>query len=192
MKHRIEFYQASLKPSSDRANLTTLWQVSLAIVVVWGLVFTYAGLTHYQLGQQNTTLQMTLAAKQHDAEQLRATLSVLQGRQDGAERSRIEQNIKARQQLLSLLSQQNLVSYANTLNDLAHIPWDNVALQGLTLQGEQMVLRGEAVTASAVPAWILGFNLRSSLRGHRFGQLAITQPPEGDLTFSLYSTGITP
>ncbi|MGO1246803.1 MAG: fimbrial assembly protein [Oceanisphaera sp.] len=192
MKYRIEFYQASLKPSKDRANLTTLWQVSLAIVVVWGLVFAYAGLTHYQLTQQNNSLQMTLAADQRDAEQLRETLSILTGRQDGTERNRIEQNIKARQQLLSLLSQQNLVSYANTLNDLAHIPWNNVALQGLTLQGKQMVLRGEAATASAVPAWILGFNLRSSLRGHRFGQLAISQPAEGDLTFSLYSAGVTP
>lgn len=62
MKHRIEFYQAALKPSQDPASITTLWRVSLAIVVLWGLVFAYSGFTRYQLEQQNNTLQATLMA----------------------------------------------------------------------------------------------------------------------------------
>ncbi|MGB5855228.1 MAG: fimbrial assembly protein [Oceanisphaera sp.] len=192
MKHRIEFYQAALKPSQDPANITTLWRVSLAIVVLWGLVFAYSGFTRYQLEQKNNTLQATLMADTRNVDKLRETLALLTGRKDDTERDRIEQNIRARQQLLSLLSQQNLVSYANTLNDLAHIPWQGVALKGLTLQGKQMVLRGEAAKASAVPAWILGFEQRSSLRGHGFGQLAISQQPEGGLSFSLYSAEVTP
>lgn len=192
MKQRIEFYQAGLKPVQDRANIHTLWRVGLAIVVLWGLVFAYAGLSRYQLEQQNNALQASLMAGSQDMDRLRQTLAMLNGRQDDSERKRIEQNIKGRQQLLGLLQQKNLVSYANTLNDLAHIPWQGVALKGLTLQGKQMVLRGEADKASAVPAWILGFEQRSSLRGHEFGQLAITQQPEGGLSFSLYSAEMTP
>ena len=192
MKLRIEFYQAALKPVQDHANIKMLWRVSLAIVVLWGLVFAYAGLNRYQLEQQNNALQAALMAGTRDADQLRQTLALLNGRQDDTERERVEQNIKARQQLLGLLAQKNLVSYANTLNDLAHIPWQGVALKGLTLQGKQMVLRGEAAKASAVPAWILGFEQRSGLRGHGFGQLAINQQPEGGLSFSLYSAEMTP
>ena len=191
MKHRIEFYQAALKPSQDPANLKRLWQVGVGIMVLWGGIFAYSGVTQYQLQQQNNDLQAAVLAGERDLGQLRQALSGLNARKDDNERGRVEQNIRERQQLLGLLQQKNLVSYARTLNDLAHIPWQNVALQGLTLQGKQMVLRGEASQASAVPAWILGFEQRSSLRGHRFGQLAISQQPEGDLSFSLYSADIT-
>ncbi|WP_417614494.1 fimbrial assembly protein [Oceanisphaera sp.] len=192
MKQRIEFYQAALKPDQDHANLGLLWKVSLAIVVLWGAIFANAGFNSYQLEQQNNALRAAVMAGTRDTEQLHQTLALLNGRKDDSERQRVEQNIKARQQLLSLLAQKNLVSYASTLNDLAHIPWQGVALKGLTLQGKQMVLRGEAARASDVPAWILGFEQRSSLRGHAFGQLAINQQPEGGFSFSLYSAEMTP
>ena len=192
MKQRIEFYQAELKPNQDRANTRLLYQVSIAIVAVWLLVFAYAGLTHHQLGQQNSLLQDALISGARDAEKLSQSLALLKNNQDESQVERIEENIQARQALLSVLQQENLVSYANTLNDLAHIPWQDVALKGLTLQGKQMVLRGEAAKASAVPAWILGFEQRTSLSGHGFGQLAISQQPGGGLSFSLYSAEMTP
>lgn len=192
MKQRIEFYQEALKPSQDLASLKLLWQVSLAIVLLWGLVFAYATFSQYQLQQHTQNLQADMQVGERNLEQLRQMLSELNARQNSGELDRIEQNIKSRQQLLGLLQQKNLVSYAKTLQDLALIPWDGVALQGLTLQGKHMILRGETNQASAVPAWILGFEKSSSLRGHQFGQLAITQQPEGGLSFSLYSAGITP
>lgn len=192
MKQRIEFYQAVLKPSKDAANLSLGWRVGLAIIFLWLLVVANGLLDKYQLQQQNAALQSAVAAGQQDMAQLQAALTELNGRNDKAEQITLQQNIRARQQLLSLVSQQNLVSYAATLNDLAHIPWQDVALQGLTLQGKQMVLRGVAAKASAVPAWILGFEHSSSLRGHSFGQLSISQDAEGVLNFSLYSSEVAP
>lgn len=192
MKQRIEFYQAVLKPAQDTATLGLLWRVSLGIVVVWGLVFAYAALDQYQLKQQNLSLQVAVSQGEQTAQQLGSALAELKARQDDGTKEQVEQNIKTRQQLLQLLNQKNLVSYAKTLNDLAHIPWQGVALQGLTLQGKQMVLRGAATKASDVPAWILGFEQSSSLRGHSFGQLSISQDTEGGLNFSLYSSEVTP
>lgn len=192
MKQRIEFYQAVLKPAQDPATLGLLWRVSLGIVLLWGLVFAYGTFSEYQLKQQNLALQAAVSQGEQDALQLSSALAELKARQDDGTKEQIEQNIKTRQQLLQLLNQKNLVSYANTLNDLAHIPWQGVALQGLTLQGKQMVLRGAASKASDVPAWILGFEQSSSLRGHSFGQLSISQDSEGGLSFSLYSSEVTP
>lgn len=190
MKHRIEFYQAALKPSQEPANLGLLLQVSLAIILLWGCMFAYSGFTQHQLKQQNNDVQAAVSVGEREVAQLQQTLADLNAHQDNGERDRLELNIKRRQQLLGTLNQENLVSYARVLNDLAQISWQNVALQGLTLQGEQMVLRGEASQASAVPAWILGFEKSDSLRGHRFGQLAISQQAEGGLSFSLYSADI--
>ncbi|ART81297.1 hypothetical protein CBP31_00495 [Oceanisphaera profunda] len=192
MKQRIEFYQAVLKPAQDKANMGLLWRVSLGIVVVWALIFAYAKVSQYQLTQQNMALKAAVQTGERDAQLMSAALSDLKARQDSGEKERVELDIQTRQQLLQLLNQKNLVSYANTLNDLAHIPWQGVALQGLTLQGKRMVLRGAAAQASAVPAWILGFEQSSSLRGHSFGQLAISQGPEGGLNFSLTSSEMTP
>lgn len=190
MKQRIEFYQAVLKPAQDPATLGLLWRVSLAIVIVWGLVFVYAGVNQYQLQEQNMALQAAVQMGEQEAEQLRTALAELKARQDDGTKEQVERTIRTRQDLLQLLNQKNLVSYANTLNDLAHIPWQGVALQGLTLRGKQMVLRGAANHASAVPAWILGFEQSASLSGHRFGQLSISQDTEGGLSFSLYSSEV--
>ena len=187
MKQRIEFYQAALKPSQDRASLSTLWQISLVLVLLWGLKFAFAGFEQYQLQQQNAALQASAQEGEVQVQRLQQTLADLKASQDDSEREQIERNIQARQQLLGLLQQKNLMSYATILKDLAHIPWKDVALQGLTLQGKQMVLRGEAANASAVPQWILGFEQRNSLRGHGFSQLAISEREQGGLSFSLYS-----
>ena len=115
-------------------------------------------------------------------------LAELKARQQSGEKEQVERNIASRQELLQVLDLKHWVSYANTLRDLALIPWKNVALQGLTLQDDRMVLRGEAAQASAVPAWILGFEKQDSLRGHAFSQLSISQQPEGGLHFSLHSS----
>lgn len=192
MKQRIEFYQAALKPATDAANLRFGASVAMAIVAIWLLVFANGAINAYQLQQQNQALVASINAGQQNVAQLQVALSELNNRKDDGEQVKLEQNIRARQQLLRLLNQQNLVSYASTLNDLAHIPWQDVALQGLTLQGKQMVLRGVAAKASAVPAWILGFENSSSLRGHSFGQLSISQDEEGVLNFSLYSSEVSP
>lgn len=192
MKRRIEFYQAALKPSQDPASIALLWRLGLAIVLLWGIVFAYAGFNQYQLQQQNSALQAAVVSGEADLNQLRQQLAALNSRQDDGQRARIEQNINARQRLLGVLQQENFVSYARILNDLARIPWQGVALQGLTLEGKRMVLRGEAASASQVPAWILGFEQRDSLRGHRFGELEISRRPQGGLGFSLYSAEVTP
>ncbi|MBR9857214.1 MAG: fimbrial assembly protein [Gammaproteobacteria bacterium] len=191
MKRRIEFYQAALKPSQDPASITLLWRVGLAIVLLWVIMFAYAGFNQYQLQQQNNALQAAIWSGEADLNQLRQGLAALNSRQDDGQRMRIEQNIHARQRLLGVLQQENFVSYANTLSDLARIPWQGIALQGLTLEGKRMVLRGEAASASLVPAWILGFEQRDSLRGHRFGELEISRRPQGGLGFSLYSAEVT-
>ncbi|MBM7454768.1 hypothetical protein HNR62_000597 [Oceanisphaera litoralis] len=191
MKRRIEFYQAALKPSSDPASIGLLWRIGLVIVLLWGIIFAYAGVSQYRLQQQNNALQAAVLAGDADLNQLRQGLAALNRRQDDGRQERIEQNINARQRLLGVLQQENFVSYASTLNDLARIPWQGLALQGLTLQGQRMVLRGEAASASAVPAWILGFEQRDSLRGHGFGQLEISRRPDGGLGFSLYSAEVT-
>ncbi|WP_319781356.1 PilN domain-containing protein [Oceanisphaera sp. IT1-181] len=192
MKQRVEFYQSVLKPAPNSASMGLLCRVSLAIVVAWALIFASAMVSQYQLTQQNIVLQAAVQAAERDAALMSVALSDLKARQDNGELERVEFDIQTRQQLLQLLNQTNLVSYAKTLNDLAHIPWQGVALQGLTLQGNQMVLRGAASQASAVPAWILGFEKSSSLRGHSFGRLAINQAPEGGLSFSLTSSEVTP
>lgn len=192
MKRRVEFYQAALKPSRDPASLTLLWRGSLAIVLLWGLVFAYAGFSQHQLQQQNRALQAAVASGDADLNRLREGLATLNRLQDDGQRERLEQNIRARQRLLGVLNQESFVSYATILNDLARIPWQGVALQGLILEGKRMVLQGEAASASAVPAWILGFEQRDSLRGHGFGQLDISRQADGELGFSLYSAEVTP
>ncbi|ART79238.1 hypothetical protein [Oceanisphaera avium] len=193
MKSRIEFYQAALKPATDFATLHTALKVAGIIILVWGLVFAKGWLSHFHLQQQNTELEARLNLERQEVDDLSGALSALNAQlQEDDTPHRLEEHIRARQQLLRLLNQQNLVSYAKTLQDLAHIPWQGVALQGLTLHGKQMVLRGEASSPSAVPAWILGFEQSDSLRGHSFGQLAISQNDDGRLSFSLYSSEVAP
>lgn len=193
MKSRIEFYQAALQPVKDFASVNTGLKGAGVIVMVWLLLFAKAWLSEHQLQRQNSELEIQLSLEQQEVDELRSALSALNAeRQNNDEPERLEESIRSRQQLLRLLNQQNLVSYATTLQDLAHIPWQGVALQGLTLQGKQMILRGAASSASAVPAWILGFQHSDSLRGHSFGQLAISQNPDGGLSFSLYSSEVAP
>lgn len=74
MKQRIEFYQAALKPSQDRASLTTLWQISLVICLLWGLKFAFAGYEQYQLQQQNAALQTSAQEGEAQVQRLQQTL----------------------------------------------------------------------------------------------------------------------
>lgn len=187
MKQRIEFYQKALKPSDNPATFGLLWRVCLLIVLLWGFVSAYVSIGYHQLQSEVAAKNYELERGEQNLVVLRTTLSELKSRQADDQLDLLQKNIRARQKLLDILKDRNLVSYANTLRDLALIPWQNVALQGLTLQDDRMVLRGEAAKASAVPAWILGFEQQDSLRGHAFSQLSIMQQPEGGLGFSLYS-----
>lgn len=187
MKRRIEFYQAALKPSDNPATFGLMWRVALLILVVWGFVFAYVTIGYQQLVTENATTAQQIEQNQRSLDDLGRSVAQLQKQQEDIELSLLQKNIRAREQLLTILTDRQLVSYAHTLQALAKIPWRDVALQGLSLNEDRMVLRGEAANASAVPAWILGFEQQEQLRGHEFGQLSIMQQPEGGLQFSLYS-----
>lgn len=187
MKKNIEFYQAALKPSDNPATLGLMWRVCVLIALLWGCVFVYFSIDYYQLKKQVAADEVAVQQGETELAALQEALSELKRRQANNELERLQQNIAAQKKLLILLQDRNLVSYAKVLHELSLIPWRNVALQGLSLQEDRMVLRGEARQASDVPAWILGFNDQESLRGHGFSELSISQQPEGGLGFSLYS-----
>lgn len=187
MKRHIEFYQAALKPSDNPATFCLMWRVCVLIALLWSCIFVYFILDYYQLQQAVAADKIAVQQGEQELIILQGALTELRQRQENNELARLQQNIAAQQKLLRLLQDRNLISYAKVLQDLSLIPWRNVALQGLSLQEDRMVLRGEARQASDVPAWILGFNEQDSLRGHNFSELSISQQPEGGLGFSLYS-----
>ncbi|MDP5291762.1 fimbrial assembly protein [Oceanimonas sp. CHS3-5] len=191
MKTRIEFYQAALKPVRDLPTLRQCGLGLVALVLLWGSVFAWQHLTNYQLHAANRGLEQQLAAARNNVAQLQQGLALLNQRQDDGERLRLERDIRTRRQLLGLLSQDELVSYADTLEDLARVPWSRVSLTGVQLQGRAMTLTGEASDAAAVPAWILGFDGRESLARREFGKLNIHRREPGGLSFSLHSEGVT-
>ncbi|MBL1377198.1 PilN domain-containing protein [Zobellella iuensis] len=192
MKSRVEFYQAGLKPSRERPTFAWLTRGGMLILLLWGGAFAVAAFANHRLQEQNRQLEAAVEAGAAGLAQLQQSLALLSRSQDDSQRQRLEQDIRARQRLLGVLNKESFVSYATTLKDLAQIPWQNVALQGLTLNGRHMVLRGEASRGAAVPAWIMGFEQSDSLRDHAFGRLDIRQQGEGIWSFTLHSEGATP
>ncbi|GAA3530702.1 fimbrial assembly protein [Zobellella aerophila] len=187
MKQRVEFYQASLRPRQESPSLRWWPRGALVIGIVWLLIFALTGLDVYRKTQEHRQLSANAEATQANLDRLRQGVSLLSRSQDEDERHRLEQNIRERRQLLGLLSSDNLVSYGGILSDLASVPWRDLSLQGLTLDGSTMTLTGYARDARAVPAWILGFKQTDSLRGRDFGQLEIRQGQDELLFFSLHS-----
>ena len=191
MKTRIEFYQASIRPVRD---IPTLRQFVLGLVVMallWGAAFAWQNLDNHRLAADNRRLQQQLAAAQSNVAQLQQSVALLNGSQDDGERRRLERDIRTRRQLLGLLSREQLVSYASTLEDLARVPWSRVSLTSVQLQGQAMTLTGQASDAAAVPAWILGFDGHPSLTRREFGKFNIYRTDTGGLNFSLHSDGMT-
>lgn len=192
MKTRVELYQAALRPRRDHPTPRHLLLGAVVVLLLWGLAFAWQGLSNYRLAEQNRQLAQQLALARSGVEQLQQSLALLNRSQDDGQRQRLEQDIRARRQLLGVLSQDNLVSYAATLEDLARIPWPRVSLTGLQLRGQAMVLNGEAGDAAAVPAWILGFEQRESLARRSFDRLDIQRREPGLLRFTLNSEGAAP
>ncbi|GHA12147.1 PilN domain-containing protein [Oceanisphaera arctica] len=187
MKKQIEFYQASLRPASDRP--TPVWGLAgvLLIVLGWSLVFGMTAWESHQQSEANHQLQTQAEAAQAHLEQLQQNVRRLTASLDEGERERLQQHIREQQQLLELLSSDNLVSYAKVLTDLTSVPWQDISLQGLSLAGSTMTLTGVARHAEAVPAWILGFKQSGSLHGRDFGRLEIRQGQGNTLFFTLQS-----
>ncbi|MDV2858621.1 PilN domain-containing protein [Oceanimonas sp. CAM02] len=190
MKTRIEFYQAALKPVKELPTSRHVLLGMLAVVLLWGLVFAWQSVTNHRQTVANQQLQQQLDAAQHTVARLQQSVALLNQAQDDTERLRIERDIRTRRQLLGLLSRDQLVSYASTLDDLARVPWQQLSLTSLQLQGQAMTLTGEAATAAAVPAWILGFEHYQSLARREFGKLDIHQNGTEALEFSLHSDGV--
>ncbi|WMC12304.1 fimbrial assembly protein [Oceanimonas pelagia] len=191
MKTRIEFYQATLRPVRDLPTLGHFGLGLLALVLLWSTAFGWQSYVNHRLSTANRSLEQQLTAARGNVAQLQQSLALLNQRQDDGERQRLERDIRTRRQLLGLLSQDELVSYADTLEDLARVPWSRVSLTGVQLQGRAMTLTGEASDAAAVPAWILGFDGQDSLARREFGKLNIHRRDPGGLTFSLHSDGVT-
>lgn len=189
-RSRIEFYQAGFKPSQERPTLSWGLRGAGAILLLWGLIAAWAAFDGYRLREQNHQLRAAVTAGETGLAQLQQSLAALNRNQDDSQRLRLERDIRARQRLLGVLNRESFVSYGATLRDLARIPWQDVALQGLTLNGKHMILSGEAARSAAVPAWILGFEQSDSLRDHAFGRLEITRQAEGGWAFTLYSEGV--
>lgn len=187
MKQRIEFYQAVLRPEQDLPSLRWGLKGALVIGVLWLLMFAVTGLDVYRQHQVNRQLRANADVVQVSLERLQQSVSLLTRSQDDGQRNQLEQDIRERRQLLGLLSSDSLVSYAGLLTDLASVPWRDVSLQGLNLEGSTMTLTGYARNAQAVPAWIMGFKQKDSLRGRDFGQLEIKQGRGELLFFSLHS-----
>ncbi|WP_116473309.1 fimbrial assembly protein [Zobellella maritima] len=187
MKKRIEFYQAALKPDSSWP--TPAWGLAgvLLILLGWSLVFTISGWENLRQGEENRRLQAQADEAQADLERLQQEVRKLTRSQDEGELERLMQHVREQQQMLALLSSDNLASYGSVLTDLASVPWRDVSLQGLTLSGEAMTLKGAARHAQAVPAWILGFRQTDSLHGRDFGRLEIRQGQGDTLFFTLHS-----
>ncbi|AEY01682.1 fimbrial assembly family protein [Oceanimonas sp. GK1] len=190
MKTRIEFYQAALRPVRDLPTPRHFGLGLVVLVLLWGTVFAWQHLANYRQAAANRSLQQQLTSAQSNVARLQQSLTELNQRQDDGERLRLERDIRTRRQLLGVLSQDELVSYADTLEDLARVPWARVSLTGVQLQGRAMTLTGEAADAAAVPAWILGFDGRQSLTRREFGKLDIHRRDPGGLTFSLHSDGV--
>ncbi|MHA6963730.1 hypothetical protein [Zobellella denitrificans] len=191
-RSRIEFYQSSLKPSRERPTPAWLARGALALLLMWGLIFAYGILHNRQLERQNHQLREEVAVGEAELAQLQQELALLNRGQDGSQRQRLEQDIRARQRLLGVLERESFLSYAAILRDLTRIPRQGVALRGITLSGKHMILRGEAARGAAVPAWILGFEQSDSLRDHAFGRLEISQQSGEGWDFTLYSEGVAP
>ncbi|PSJ47757.1 fimbrial assembly protein [Zobellella endophytica] len=192
MKGRIEFYQPALRPDRDRPTLAFALRGAGVMVLLWLLACAYAGVNSVWQAEQNRQLRAAADSGQADIARLQQSLALLNQSRDDGRQQRLEQDIRARQRLLGVLSQEELVSYAGTLTELASIPWRDVALQGLTLDGQRMVIRGQASQRAAVPAWIQGFGPGGGLRGRTFSELSIQQQQPGLWLFTLQSEGLTP
>lgn len=191
MKTRIEFYQAALRPVREIPTVRHLGLGVLAVALLWAMALGWQTLHNHRLSKSNTQLQLALGNAEQHITGLQQRVAQLNQRQDDGQRRRLEQDIRIRRQLLGVLGQDNLVSYAATLDDLARLSWQGVALTGLQLEGRAMTLSGEASNAAAVPAWILGFEGRDSLVRRDFGKLDIHRREPGALAFTLHSDGVT-
>lgn len=189
MKKRINLYLPELRP---QRQLLALSQMAVAWGLVLLLVAGMAGGLQWLRWQRQQELNLLQQQKQETDKQTQIANQQIQQRHPD---ERLQQELKNSQEelqgkrhLLQYIQQmgpQQNQGFSLWLSDLAKAYQPSVSLQEFAVTGDQILLRGEAASNEAVPAWMSQFGAYASLKDRRFTELKVERQKSGVLQFLL-------
>lgn len=189
MKKRINLYLPEFRPQRQWLSLS---QMSVAWGIVLFLLVGIAGGLQWLLSQRQDELARLQQHKQQVDSQIKTATQQLQLRHPDEnlqrELKRNQEELQGKRLLLQYLQHigplQNQ-GFSLWLSDLAKAYQPAISLQEFSIAGDQVLLRGEAASNEAVPAWMSRFSAYPSLRDRRFSELKVERQKSGALRFQL-------
>ena len=158
MKKRINLYLPEFRPQRQWLSLS---QMSVAWGIVLFLLVGIAGGLQWLLSQRQDELARLQQHKQQVDSQIKTATQQLQLRHSDEnllrELKRNQEELQGKRLLLQYLQHigplQNQ-GFSLWLSDLAKAYQPAISLQEFSIAGDQVLLRGEAASNEAVPAWM--------------------------------------
>jgi Tfp pilus assembly protein PilN len=180
MTQQINLYGAQFRPVRDPLPAVRLLGIAAAALVVVGALWGWTGWRLTEARQQANGLREELARSQ--AEVTAVSKAVGARRTDAKleqELARAESMYRARTELKALLDSGALGTpggFSEPMRALARQSAAGLWLTGFTLGGGQVELRGRALSADLVPAYLRRLSQEKALSGVALNALRIDQP----------------
>ncbi|UZJ45930.1 MSHA biogenesis protein MshI [Marinimicrobium sp. C6131] len=180
---QVNLYLPEFHPRRVWLSLTQMIAAIAAVLVLIVGLSLWSGAYTDSLQARLTSERAELDALQRQVQQLMAELPARRGATVEEQVARLRQEIQRREQILQLMSQQNLGNaegFSGQLSSLSHHALDDLALARFSLQsgGQYVELAGRVRKPEQVPLYLQQLRRDQSFSGVSFGVLEVAREPD--------------
>jgi len=175
MKQRINLYLSELRPVKDPLSLNN---IALSWVMVLVVCLGYMGILMYvdkDLNQELTKVKRQLTQQTAQVNELQAALAVKQDKTFLSQQlNRLKKEYQHKKMMLEYISErndENKISYADVMSDLAQFHHSDVWLTEFRFVNHEVELKGLTQSPSKLPYWFDGLKKSTFFSGKLFSVL---------------------
>lgn len=180
---QVNLYLPEFHPRRVWLSLNQMIAAIAAVLVLIVGLSLWSGAYTDSLQARLTSERAELDALQRQVQQLMAELPARRGATVEEQMARLRQEIQRREQILQLMSQQNLGNaegFSGQLSSLSRHALDDLALARFSLQsgGQYVELAGRVRKPEQVPLYLQQLRRDQSFSGVSFGVLEVAREPD--------------
>jgi len=190
-KLNINLLQPELFPEKVLLTLprvVIVWCLALIVMIAWTVVTNY---TQHSLKEKLTVLQRENNKHTKQLEKLTAKLTSRKVDSKLANKlSTLKLLMSNKQSLHAKLTNPNktyVAGFATAMDDLAQLHHQDIRLEAISINNDNMIFSGLALTPEAVPAWLAGFENSSLLSGKSFSHFKLSENEQNITEFMVSS-----
>ena len=182
MKQRINLYLSELRPVKDPLSLNNIalsWVIVLVVCIGYMSILMYV---NNDLTKELTKVKSKLAQQTAQVNELQAALAVKQDKTFLSQQlNKLKKEYQHKEMMLKYISEknnENNISYADVMSDLAQFHHSDVWLTQFQFINHEIELKGLTQSPSKLPYWFDGLKQSPFFSGKSFSVLEFTHVDE--------------